>query len=107
MATLTATKVTAFDAEAETNQLLHGLVTDRFTAGVGVFDPTISAWRVSVVLAYPRLGSIGEVGEVVVSASADEVISYTPVIEMKERAYALYEQHREAIQAAFLSARNA
>ncbi len=97
---MTATNITAFEAEAEANQLLHGLVPDRFTAGEAWFDQAINAWRVSVVLAYPFIGPIGEVGEVLVSASS-EIISNTPPDEMKTRALELYEQHREAVEAAF------
>jgi len=52
------------------------------------------------VLAYPFVGSIGEVGEVLVSGSS-EVASHTLPDEMKTRAHALYEQHREVIEAAF------
>lgn len=46
-----------------------------------------------------RRGSVGEVGEVVVSAASEKVITHTPVEEMKERARPLYEQHREQIEA--------
>ena len=60
----------------------------------------INAWRVSVVLAYPFIGPIGGVGEVLVSASS-EIISYTPRDEMMARARELYEHHREAIEAPF------
>lgn len=52
-----------------------------------------------VVLTYAVLGPLGEVGEVVVSAGSEEVVSHTPVEEMKERSRALYEQHREEIEA--------
>jgi hypothetical protein len=96
-----------FEAEAETNQLLHSLVPDRLTAGDARFDQRANAWRVPVVLAYPAIGSVGEVGEVLVRTPAPRVLQYTPPEEMKARAHALYEQHREAIEAAFLSARNA
>jgi hypothetical protein len=42
------------------------------------------------------VGPIGEVGEILASASTEEVVSHTPVEELKERA--LYEQHREQIE---------
>jgi hypothetical protein len=54
---------------------------------------------VSVVLTYAVVGPLGEVGEVLVSAGAEEVVSHTPVDEMKERARALFEQHSEQIEA--------
>jgi hypothetical protein len=34
-----------------------------------------------------------------VRAASEEVVSHTPVEEMKERARAFYEQHRERIEA--------
>jgi hypothetical protein len=103
---VTNTKITAFEAEAEANQLLHGLLPDRFTAGDAWFDPTISAWRVPVVLAYPFIGPVGQVGEVLVSESAEQIISHTAADEMKTKARALYEQHREAIETAFSQTRD-
>lgn len=103
---VTNTKITAFDAEAEANHLLHGLLPDRFTAGDAWFDPTTSAWRVPVVLAYPFIGPVGEVGEVLVSESAERIISHTAPDEMKTRGRALYKQHREAIETAFSQTRD-
>ena len=105
MATMTVTKISAFEAEAEANQLLHGIVRDRLTAGEAWFDSAIKAWRVPVVLAYPFIGPVGQVGEVLIS-DALQVLSHTPATEMMTAARALYEQHREAIEAAFLQARN-
>lgn len=102
---MTATKVTAFEAEAETNYLLHGIVRDRFTAGEARFDSTINAWRVPVVLAYPFIGPVGQVGEVLISDTL-RVLSHTPATEMMTAAQTLYERHREAIEAAFLQSRN-
>ncbi|MCA1613442.1 MAG: hypothetical protein LC800_04635 [Acidobacteria bacterium] len=62
-------------------------------------DENGDVWHVPVVLTYALVGPVGEVGEVLVSAGTEEVVSHTPVEEMKERALALYEQHREQIEA--------
>ncbi|MGH9840163.1 MAG: hypothetical protein ACREEM_15385 [Blastocatellia bacterium] len=104
---MTITKISAFEAEAETNHLLHDILPDRFTAFDARFDQVANVWRVPVVLAYPVIGPVGEVGEVLVSASYAQIVSYTPVDEMKTRARDLYQQHREAIEAAFLQTRDA
>ena len=102
---MTATKIAAFEAEAEANHLLHGIVRDRLTAGDAWFDHAINAWRVPVVLAYPFTGPVGQVGEVLISAAL-QVLSHTPATEMMTAARGLYELHRDAIEAAFLQARD-
>ena len=55
-------------------------------------------WRVPVVLTYVVVGPVGEVGEVTVSASTEEIVSHTPNGEMKERARAFYEPPRDEIE---------
>jgi hypothetical protein len=45
------------------------------------------------------LGALGQVGEILVSLSKEEVVSHTPVEEMRAAAWALAEQHRESIEA--------
>lgn len=56
-------------------------------------------WRVPVILSYPYLGVLGEIGEIVVSATDSEVVSFTPVGEMLQTASTLAEQNRDAIEA--------
>lgn len=100
-------KITAFEAQAAANSFLLDHMPDRY----GAYDPRLESsgqvWRVSVLLTYPFIGSIGEVGEIRVSAFSEDIISFTPVDEMRERARKLYDQNHAAIQAAFSSARNA
>ena len=72
---------------------------DRFCATNPQLDRTANVWRVRVVLAYPFIGPVGEVGEIVVSPVSEDIISHTPLDEMWTRARRLYEQHREAIEA--------
>ena len=50
----------------------------------------------------PSFGPLGSVGEVVVSAHTEEIVSHTPLAEMRERARVLYEQNRDRIEAPLL-----
>jgi hypothetical protein len=54
-----------------------------------------------VLLAYPVIGSVGEVGEIIVSGQTEEILSHTSIDEMLARARALFDQHRDEIQAPF------
>jgi hypothetical protein len=99
MSTKTAPTVTALEAQGAANLFLSDHLGDRFLAVRPQLDEGGDVWRVSVVLTYAVVGPVGEVGEVIVNSSAEEVVSHTPVEEMRERARALYEQHREQIEA--------
>ncbi len=99
-------KLTAFEAQAAANGFLLDNLPDRYGAYNPHFDPREQVWRVAVLLTYPYIGSVGDVGEICVSAYSDSIVSFTPLDEMRARARKLYEQHQDAIQAAFLSARN-
>ncbi|MGH9941516.1 MAG: hypothetical protein ACRD9R_04040 [Pyrinomonadaceae bacterium] len=92
-------KLTALEAEAAASLFLSDSLPDRLTAGQPRLDTHAGVWRVPVLLAYPLIGDIGEVGEVVVNGQTKEVLSHTPVPEMLARARALYEQHRDTIEA--------
>lgn len=95
----TIPKITALEAEAAVSLFLIDNVPDRITAGDPQLDTRASAWRVPVLLAYPVIGSVGEVGEIVVNGQTEEILSYTPIDEMLARARALYDQHRDQIEA--------
>jgi hypothetical protein len=99
MATKTAPTVTALEAQGAANLFISDHLGDRFLAVRPQLDESGDVWRVPVVLTYAIVGPVGEVGEVTVSAVNEEVVSHTPVEEMKERARALYEEHREQIEA--------
>lgn len=75
---------------------------DRFHASHPEFDPEAEVWRVPVVLSYPLLGALGRVGEIIVSAQSEEVLSASTREEMLGAARPLYEQHRDAIEASLL-----
>ena len=106
MATITAPTITAYQAQAEAGGFLTDHLPDRFCAGRPQFDHEARVWRVPVLLSYAAIGPVGQVGEIIVSAATEEVLSFTPLEEMKAAALSLYEEHRDAIEAAFLRARN-
>ena len=99
MATITAPPITAMQAQAEAFRFLNDHLPDRIITGHPRLDAGADVWRVPVVLAYPHLGILGEVGEIVVSATAGEIVTCTPVEEMRAAALVLAEQHRERIEA--------
>src|SRR3954468_9549178 len=99
MATKTAPTVTALEAQGAANLFLSDHLGDRFLAVRPRLDEGGDVWHVPVVLTYAVVGPVGEVGEVTVSAVNEEIVSHTPIEEMKERARALYEQHRDEIEA--------
>ena len=99
MATTTAPTITALQAQAEANLFLSNHLPDRFMAGPPSLNLVAQVWRVPVLLAYPIIGPVGQTGEILVSMTAEEVVSYTPIEEMKVAARALYAQHRNAIEA--------
>ena len=94
--------VTALEAQAAANSFLLDHLPHCFTAGRPIYDEASQVWRVSVLLAYATLGSIGEVGEVLISSTSEKVISATTFEEMKRAAKALYEQHHAEIEAPLL-----
>lgn len=85
-------------AEVAVNRFLHGRLPDRFCAGEPTRDAGGGDWRVPVILSYPEIGPLGEVGEVKVSAETYEVTAHTGTDEMMERGRGLYEENRELIE---------
>lgn len=92
--------VTALEAEAKASPFLSDHLPDRFTPGDPALQDGGALWRVPVLLAYPNIGPVGEVGEILVSARTDGVVSHTATDEMLARARTLYDEHRYAIEAA-------
>lgn len=97
-----ASQVTALQAQAAANLFLSDRLSDRFTADQAKISATGDVWEVPVILTYPLIGSVGQVGEILVSTKKQEVVSHTPIEEMKQSGQRLYEAHRDEIQAAFL-----
>ena len=90
------------EAERAANRYIRGHLPDRFMATDPRLDTSLNVWHVPIVLSYPVIGSIGEVGEVLVRLADGEVISHTPFDEMRAQANRLYAQHRDAIEAPVL-----
>ncbi|MEM6598571.1 MAG: hypothetical protein AAF810_25690 [Cyanobacteria bacterium P01_D01_bin.36] len=95
--------VSASLAQTVVNDWLLKVLPDRFTA----LDPHLIAggdiWFISVGLSYPRLGVIGEVGEVLVSAFSQGIISATRPEVMKCAGMSCYKEQEEAIKTTLYS----
>ncbi|MGH9799991.1 MAG: hypothetical protein ACRD82_06470 [Blastocatellia bacterium] len=92
-------EIPAIDIIAAANHFLFDHLPDRLTAGEPRFNAQANAWLVPVLLAYPRIGSVGQIGEIVVSGQTKAVISHTPVDEILQNARIVYDQQREKIEA--------
>lgn len=99
MVTATAPTISAFEAMATANGFLLDHLPDRFCAGEPRLDQTSLVWRIPVLLSYAVIGPVGQVGEIIVGTESEEVLSYTPLEEMKAAAWVLIEQNREKIEA--------
>jgi hypothetical protein len=99
MATATVSTITALQAQAAANYFLLTQLGDRLVADDPMIDTVAGVWRAPVLLSYPGIGPIGQVGEILINATAEEIVSHTPIEEMKAAAIALYEQHRNEIEA--------
>lgn len=97
----TVPQVTAQQAQAAANQFLSDHLPDRFTADLAGLTETGDLWQVPVLLAYPFVGSLGQVGEVLVSTVSEVIVSHTPFKEIKQAGQKLYETHQDEIQATF------
>ena len=99
MATNLVATITALESQAAANLFLSDHLPDRFLASSPKLDAAANAWRVPVLLAYPIIGPVGQTGEILVSATSEEIVSYTPLEDMKATARKLYEENRDAIEA--------
>jgi hypothetical protein len=86
-------RVTALQAQALVNDFLSDSLPDRFTANLAEWVDR--KWRVSVILAYPQIGSLGAVGEVQVDAETVQILSHTPLEQMKQTGIALYTANQD------------
>ncbi len=89
-------------AQAITNLFLSDYMPLRFTADQPHLTQTGDGWEVPIILTYPRIGSLGQVGTVIVSTEIEKILSYTPFEEMKQSGHKLYEINYDAIQTSFL-----
>ncbi len=100
MVTNVVATITALEAQAAASLFLSDNLGDRFLAGSPKLDVRLTRGA-SLRLAYPIIGPVGQTGEILVNATSEEIISYTPLEEMKATARRLYEENRDAIEAAF------
>ena len=91
-------------AKTAANQFIFEYLPDRFCAGHPrlVVFPIRTVWSVPVVLAYPKLGTIGEVGTVIVDAEMGTIVGWTPREEINAAAKELYEARKAEIEAPFV-----
>ena len=92
-------RIDEMDAQGAANLFLSDHLPDRICASKPAWDKSAQCWRVPVVLAYPHLGTLGQVGEIVVDALSASIRSHTPVEEMRQAATQLIAQHYDAIAA--------
>jgi hypothetical protein len=85
------------------NRFILAKLPDRFSAGLpkSVAFPTRRLWVVPVILTYPHVGIVGEVGMVAVDAEQEIVVGWTPFQEMEELARQLYQEKKHEIEIAF------
>lgn len=76
---------------------------DRFSAGTPrhLVFPTRSIWTVPIVLAYPKVGVLGEVGFVGVDGESGVVVGWTPKEEVEKVAEQMYKEKKDEIEALF------
>jgi hypothetical protein len=88
--------LTALEAQGIANEFLSDCLPDRFTADQPIRAD--SQWRVPVILAYPIVGSIGEVGELFIDGIQAQVVGHTPLEIIKQIGLKLYTARQDAIK---------
>lgn len=95
-------EITAMEAESVASKFLADNLPDRFTAGEPRLDAGGETWRVPVLLAFPVLGPVGTVGEIVIGTDSKRILSHSPIQVIQEAASRVYEEHRKEIEAIVL-----
>jgi hypothetical protein len=93
-------RVTALQAQALANDFLSDSLPDRFTANLAEWID--DKWRISIILTYPHIGSLGEVGELRMDAETGTILSHTPLDRIKQIGLELYTANQDAIESSFL-----
>lgn len=93
-------KITRDAAQIEANHFIFEHFHDRFCAGhpTLVDFPIRTVWSVPIVLAYPKLGVIGEVGTIIIDGEMGTVAGWTPLEELEIAAKELYEKRKADIE---------
>ncbi|MEM9906128.1 MAG: hypothetical protein AAF921_14010 [Cyanobacteria bacterium P01_D01_bin.44] len=87
-------------AEAIVNQWLSDNLPDRFAAGEAWLIESCHVWYVPIELTYPSLGSLGQVGEALISAFSGTLLSVSEVASIKQAGAELYKTRQDDLQAA-------
>lgn len=98
-------KTSQSQAQAAANLFLSDHLPDRFTADkpcLSVAEKSEKYWEVPIIFTFPNIGNLGQVGTILVSMNAENILSYTSIEEMKKAGQKLYEIYRDAIQSHFL-----
>ncbi|MBE9078914.1 hypothetical protein IQ241_16710 [Romeria aff. gracilis LEGE 07310] len=90
------------EAEAIVNGWLLDNLPDRFTAGTAQPITSRHIWYVPIELTYPTTGSIGKVGEALVSAFSGVLLSVSQVEDLQRTAAELYNTRPNELQAPVL-----
>jgi hypothetical protein len=88
-------------AEIAANHFILEHLPDRYCAGNPylVEFPIRTVWSVPIMLGYPQLGVIGQVGTVIIDSEMGTVAGWTPLQEVRTAARELYEQRKTEIEA--------
>jgi hypothetical protein len=88
-------------AEIAANHFILEHLPDRYCAGVPnlVEFPIRTVWSVPIMLGYPRLGVIGQVGTIIIDSEMGTVAGWTPLQEVKSAAKEIYEKRKAEIEA--------
>ncbi|MDZ7262490.1 MAG: hypothetical protein ONB05_10345 [candidate division KSB1 bacterium] len=91
-------------AKEQANHFILEHLPDRFCAGHPnlVLFPIRTVWSVPILLAYPKLGVIGEVGTIIIDSELGTVVGWTPLEEVEIAARELYEKRKAEIEAPFV-----
>ncbi len=74
-----------------------------FTSGLpkSINFPIKRIWIVPILLSYPNVGIVGEVGVIAVDSESDSVVGFTPKKEMEKIGKTLYEEKKSEIEIVF------
>lgn len=90
-------------AMAIANRFIVENLPDRLSAGLpkSVHFPTRTVWMVPVLLTYPKVGIVGEVGMIAIETERENVVGWTPFSEVVALARQLYQEKKNEIEIAF------
>ncbi len=96
-------KVDSKTAMVTANKFIINNFKSCFAAGLPktLSFPIRDVWIVPVLLSYPNIGIVGEVGMIAVDSENGSVVGFTPKEEMEKIGKALYEEKKDEIEIAF------